>query len=644
MRKTLVGLFAASLLLAANESMALTMYGGVGRGSAVNPGALLIVNQNTGEGTLIGNPITPPGGLTGIAFDSTGALYGSTIFGSGTTSTLVQIDPDTGSLLSTIGNITVDGVPISIGDLAFQPDTDVLYGIRSNADDQLRADGTQRGGELYTIDMATGAATLVGDTDGGAAGGLAFAPDGTLYQIAWSENTAQAFLSLNTVNPVNASRINTVAVGRFFDGLGIRPSDGALFATEGGDRRSVELGIYIINPTDGSSSFVGNNDAGFTSDLDFRPPEPALIDLDPDVFEVAVRSYREQEMSGKEYLTAYIELPDWVNTADIVDTPVSLYINGTILTTAESSEIFGHLLVVRFQLTPDIVAAILGVEVTYVEVDEEHNRIVVEATIPLARPTDLIELTVSGGNFSGTDVVQVMPPSDHAPVAVAGEDQTVECASPAGAVVWLDASGSTDPDGDPLTFTWTGSFGTATGPTRTITLPLGIHRITLTVDDGRGETDLDVVTVTVEDTVPPLVNAALVPYGEMEDDEGRFRVEFSCSDACDASPTITSATLNGIPEGNGQWVELELDDEREFGFDHGILELEAPDFTLAVTCRDTAGNEATATAKPRFAVDNGDAGDHKHRDKHKDKHEHKDKHKHRDKHEHKDKHEHRTDD
>ncbi len=88
MRKTLIGLIAASLLLVANESMALTMYGGVGRGSAVNRGGLLIVDQNTGVGTLVGNPITDlelseglTGGLTGIAFDSTGTLFGSTIIG-----------------------------------------------------------------------------------------------------------------------------------------------------------------------------------------------------------------------------------------------------------------------------------------------------------------------------------------------------------------------------------------------------------------------------------------------------------------------------------------------------------------------------------------------------------------------------------
>ena len=50
----------------------------------------------------------------------------------------------------------------------------------------------------------------------------------------------------------------------------------------------------------------------------------------------------------------------------------------------------------------------------------------------------------------------------------------------------LDGSGSSDPDGDPLTYTWTGSFGTATGVHPTVELPVGTWTITLTVDDGLG--------------------------------------------------------------------------------------------------------------------------------------------------------------
>ena len=49
------------------------LYGGIGRGSPLNPGALITVNQNTGAGTLVGHPDSVPG-LTGLVFDISGAI------------------------------------------------------------------------------------------------------------------------------------------------------------------------------------------------------------------------------------------------------------------------------------------------------------------------------------------------------------------------------------------------------------------------------------------------------------------------------------------------------------------------------------------------------------------------------------------
>ena len=37
------------------------LYGGIGRGSPLNPGALITVNQNTGAGALVGHPDSVPG-------------------------------------------------------------------------------------------------------------------------------------------------------------------------------------------------------------------------------------------------------------------------------------------------------------------------------------------------------------------------------------------------------------------------------------------------------------------------------------------------------------------------------------------------------------------------------------------------------
>ncbi len=243
------------------------LYGGVGRGSGVNAGGLLRISDVNGSGVLIGNPVGPLG-LNGISFNGAGQLFGSTIAGGGSTSTLVQIDPGTGGLINTVGSITDAGNPISIGDLAFQPGTGVLFGVRSNTD------GAGSGGFLYTINTATGVATFVGDTGGGAGGGIAFAPDGTLYQTGY--NSSFDFTSLNVINSADASRVSTVAVNTYFDGLAVR-ADGTLFASGGGPIED----IFVIDPITGGVTSIGLTGAGAASDLAFLAavPEPSTFVL-----------------------------------------------------------------------------------------------------------------------------------------------------------------------------------------------------------------------------------------------------------------------------------------------------------------------------------------------------------------------------
>ena len=199
-------------------------------------------------GTVVGTPVAGVG-LPGLAFHPDGRLFASTVT-SGNPSTLIQINPDTGALIATIGVINDNGTPLSIGDLSFQPGTGVLYGITSNT--------LSAGGLLYTINLSTAAATFIGDTQSGAGGGIAFAPNGTLYQTSFSDPSF-TFPSLNVISPVDAHRISTTPIDNYYDGLGIRPTDGVLFATPGGSDA-----IFTINPVSGATTFIGNAREGVT--------------------------------------------------------------------------------------------------------------------------------------------------------------------------------------------------------------------------------------------------------------------------------------------------------------------------------------------------------------------------------------------
>jgi hypothetical protein len=87
------------------------------------------------------------------------------------------------------------------------------------------------------------------------------------------------------------------------------------------------------------------------------------------------------------------------------------------------------------------------------------------------------------------------------PLANAGTDQIVVYSGPSGTAATLDGSASSDPDGNSLTYTWTGPFpeggGTATGVSPTVTLPLGESTITLVVNDGTVDSPPDTVRVLV---------------------------------------------------------------------------------------------------------------------------------------------------
>jgi hypothetical protein len=107
--------------------------------------------------------------------------------------------------------------------------------------------------------------------------------------------------------------------------------------------------------------------------------------------------------------------------------------------------------------------------------------------------------------------------TNHGPIANAGPDQTVFIDSTSGASVTLNASLSSDADMDTLTYTWKESDTLlATGINPSVILPIGTHNISLTVNDGKGRSDTDMVVVSIRYLVNGL--AAYYPFSGNADD------------------------------------------------------------------------------------------------------------------------------
>ncbi len=144
--------------------------------------------------------------------------------------------------------------------------------------------------------------------------------------------------------------------------------------------------------------------------------------------------------------------------------------------------------------------------------------------------------------------IALLLPPNRPPVANAGSNQTVSATNGCQATVTLDGTASSDPDGDPLTYTWKGSFGTATGSKPTVPLSVGTNNITLTVNDGRGGTASASVAVTVRDTTPPVTVATWPAPNTYGWNNADVIVSLSATDNCSGVKEI-DYSLSGAQTG-----------------------------------------------------------------------------------------------
>ncbi|MEX0708276.1 MAG: PKD domain-containing protein [Woeseia sp.] len=179
----------------------------------------------------------------------------------------------------------------------------------------------------------------------------------------------------------------------------------------------------------------------------------------------------------------------------------------------------------------------------------------------------VVELVVNDGQIDGAPDTVRISVSNSRPVANAGPDQTVAT----GALAQLDGSGSSDVDGDPLTYAWTilsrpaGSNATLdnasiTAPAFVVDQP-GDYEVQLIVSDARLDSEADVVVISATNS-QPVANAGpdqavetgdtvLVDgSGSADADNDSLTYEWSII----SSPAGSSAGLNASDEAIANFV------------------------------------------------------------------------------------------
>jgi hypothetical protein len=187
------------------------------------------------------------------------------------------------------------------------------------------------------------------------------------------------------------------------------------------------------------------------------------------------------------------------------------------------------------------------------------------ATLPQGRFHAVVAFSTNDP-LNGTIQVPVDFAVNSPPVADAGLDAVTECTSFDGAMVTLDGSASTDADSTPgnnddiVAFEWLEDFGLATetvlgtGETLQVTLPLGIHAVTLRVTDSFDQTATDDMTTMVVDTTAPEISVSIAPEMLWPPNHQvvDITVAVTASDACSVPlVALNSATSNEADDAPG---------------------------------------------------------------------------------------------
>ena len=161
-----------------------------------------------------------------------------------------------------------------------------------------------------------------------------------------------------------------------------------------------------------------------------------------------------------------------------------------------------------------------------------------------------------GGIVGGSGACDKTP-TDSAPLAVAGFDQSVLM----GTTVTLDGSFSRDPDGKPLTYLWTlrnkPADSAATLSSSTAALPTfvadkaGVYVASLKVNDGNIDSTLAFVTITTaEINAAPVANAGTNQNVKLKSPAEPVTLDGSFSSDANRDPLVYTWKFESVPPGS----------------------------------------------------------------------------------------------